>query len=192
MTLWDHNRGIATARHAWHACGVLVVIVMILFWWGVLGQSVLKERKEIDHQMGQMLDLQEHEQAIKNRLTEVTNELEQRQREDARRRERTSPPHDEAGFLEWVNELAHTSGLKIHDFRPSGQDSQGIYEQHGVSLSSQGSYSGICQFLDRMRDCPRMNRITSMEITPSDGQRKEFSVSLQILLFTQVQPPQSR
>lgn len=102
--------------------------------------------------------------------------------------QRTRPTHDDIDFLEWAHECAARVNLNLIDFRPSGKESLGDFQGRGQMLSANGSFESICSFLHELRRCPRMNRITSFEISPAGSERQQYSLVLRVVLFTLPKP----
>ncbi len=176
-------------RSVWHLFGSSVTVALI-----VAGVLVTKTRITTQWELKQQLTSFESLKATENvalaNFAKASDEIQQLRQQDVQRRERSSPQHDETAFLEWVNNRSKESKLDVRDFRPSNRETQGDYNSRTVVLSAQGSYESICLFLDSLRQCPYMLRVTSLEILPQDQNRATFGATFNILLFT-AQPPQA-
>lgn len=185
MGLSTTDNSLTSIRLTWSVGGSLAVLFTLAAWWMMLGHPALSAREELKRQLGRIESLRAAEQAIRARLARVTVDAQAWQCEEESRRNRVAGQHDEANFLQWVNQEAQTSDWTLRDFRPAGREVQGEYEGRGVMLSSQGSYEGICRFLDRLRAYPRANRITSLELTPRDPNKTSYACTLHVMLFSQ-------
>ncbi len=185
MQVSGSELSLQTIRRGWMAGGPAVALVLIGAWWWLLGGPIIAAREEVNRELEEVSSLRTGEHAIRQRLVQVAAEAEQTRRAEEARRRRILEKHDDASFLHWVNQQAHECGLVVRDFRPAGRVVLGEYERSGVLIESQGTYEVICQFLDRLRACSRMNRVSSFEITPRDAERTTFALSMQIVLFAQ-------
>lgn len=166
------------------ALGAAAIVALLVCWWQFLvaplneaWQALEQDRIEVES-----LHLQQPVLAAALQASQASTET--WQQISAQLQQRAMPAQDDIDFLDWINEQAQATGLSIKDFRPSGRDSVGDYEGRGLLLSTSGSFDSICKFLEAMRHCPRMNRITSVEIVPEGNQRESFAMSLRVVLFT--------
>lgn len=128
--------------------------------------------------------LQAHFEQIFNRSRQALAQLEFWKQKNHLRLERSASKLDTAEFLSWVNEQSESVGLMVRDFRPSGRDSQPDYDGQCITLSGHGGFESICLFLDQLRQCPRMNRITTIEIVPRDSERTTYQLTLGVVVYT--------
>jgi Tfp pilus assembly protein PilO len=168
--------------------GVAGLLALLSGWWAMVGgpanethQRLVKERIEIE-------SLQQQQPVFHAALHEAHAKTAIWDGEAAKLRMRSIPGQDDIDFLDWINEQAQTTELRITDYRPSGRENVGDYDGRGLMLATTGSFKSICRFLEAMRHCPRMNRITSVEIVPQGSQRESFSMNLRVVLFTRSTP----
>ena len=171
-------------RLIWGVAGILGVVGIVAVWWHSVGRPALAARASLKQQLADMDVLRSAETELRTQLTHITAEAEHWRSQELQRRARVSPENDEAGFLQWLNQQAQACGLEVQDYRPSSREVQGKFDGHGIMLAAHGSYEGIAGLMDRLRACPRMNRVTSMEVSPRDAERTSYSLSLSLLLFS--------
>jgi len=163
------------------SCGICVLLV--LCWFGFANPILRDQREAADQQLDIAL-LQSQESQIEAKLVQTSVEAKYWQKLDEKRCQRSSPQQDDSCFLRWLNQQAAVSGLQVKDFRPLAQQKDGDYTSQGFAIVAQGNYKSVCQFLDAMRNCPKMNRITNLDLTPKDAGGESFTMTIQGLLFT--------
>lgn len=164
--------------------GVLGVGSLLGLWWFFLLAPLNEAQEIVDQERIEVEGLQTQQPVLLAALKASQERAESWKQKVARLQERSKPAQDDIDFLDWINEQATATGLTIQDFRPSGREVVGEYEGRGLMLSTTGSFESIGRFLETMRQCPRMNRITSIDINPEGGQRESFSMNLRVVLFT--------
>lgn len=174
---------------AWRLAGIVVTLVTVASWWMVFGNPTLESRAAMARRHELVNSLRASSREIQSRLATAASELERWEHAEQMRRARTVARHDESGLLQWLNERTDTSGLTLRDFRPSSRTTEGEYEGRGVALSSQGSFEGICRFLDQLRGYSRMNRVTSLELSPLERGGDMYQCAIQVMLFSHASAP---
>ena len=185
----DHNYYLRPMRIRWTIGGLSIVLIMTVLWLALVGSPMLDDQKEQLAQFAAIESFGNTAQSLSANFEQVSAETRDWQIAEKLRHDRASPLHDEAMFFQWSNQQALDCGLEVRDFRPASRELLADYESRGVMLSTHGSFEAIGRFLDRLRDCPCMNRVTSMEIVPRDAQCESFGVTLQIVLFTSRSKP---
>jgi Tfp pilus assembly protein PilO len=166
------------------ALGAAAILALLVCWWQFLVAPLNEARQSLEQDRIEVESLHLQQPVLAAALQASQASTETWQQISAQLQKRAMPAQDDIDFLDWINEQAQATGLSIKDFRPSGRGSVGDYEGRGLMLSTSGSFDSICKFLEAMRHCPRMNRITSVEIVPEGNQRESFAMSLRVVLFT--------
>lgn len=185
MRRWEWS--INAIRLVWTAGGIAAVLLTGGLWWSLYAQPSLGAEREELRELATLAELRQNERQTRLRAAEVSAEAERWLRAERAFRARVPVSADESGFLQWVSLRAQECGLSVRDFRPAGREPPGEFEGRSIMLAAQGSYAAIGRFLDRLRDCPRMNRVSSLEISPRDAERTTYNFTLQVVLFNQ--PP---
>jgi Tfp pilus assembly protein PilO len=174
---------LAKTRLIWRMLGGCVTAALILAGF-YLSNPLIIAQEELKERLTSIESLKETGETVLMNLTRAEAEVRQLREKEVQRFARSSPKNDETAFLEWANSQSKVSGLEVRDFRPSNRELSGDYVSRTVVLSTQGSYESICNFLDRLRECPYMLRITNLEILPQNQGRVTFGATFNILLFT--------
>lgn len=164
--------------------GVLGVGSLLGLWWFLLIAPLNEAQQLVDQEKIEVEGLQMQQPVLLAALKSSQERADSWKQQVASLQERSKPAQDDIDFLDWINEQATATGLNIKDFRPSGREVVGEYEGRGLMFSTTGSFESIGRFLEAMRKCPRMNRITSIDINPEGGQRESFIMILRVVLFT--------
>ncbi len=175
---------IAKTRCFSQVVGLSGIVLLVAAWWLCLIQPMNQAAQEVELRRFQVQALRSQQPILLAALETSRVKAADWEEKKTRLLQRAKPAQDDIDFLNWAHEQATEVGLQLKDYRPSGKDILGDYEGRGLLLSANGSFDDICQFLERLRDCPRMNRITSVEITPQGQDRQFFSLSLRVVLFT--------
>lgn len=184
MTIACKQQPLKALRHWSRICGLSGILALALAWF-VFCIKPLQSREEdlragyleldaIRSQRTAMLDALNNAKASNTHWRELESQW----------RQRANDSQDDVTFLNWANQVADEVGLHLDDYRPAGRERFGEYQGRGLMFSAGGSLSSVLRFFDRLRTCPQMNRITTLEITPTNTERTEFSVSFRVLLFT--------
>ncbi|MBX3422467.1 MAG: type 4a pilus biogenesis protein PilO [Pirellulaceae bacterium] len=183
--LCQHNCQIQLHRVTSVLGGSITCALMAAGWWYglILPIQATIHQSQIDQQAARQL--QSERPAIVQRLAEVRSEASYWQAANNARLERVSPTLDDASFLGWLHQQADNCGLTVHDFRPQSKIMDSGYVSCGIAISAHGSYTAVCQFLDCLRSCPRMNRLTTIDLVPRNPEGTHFNLNLHGLLFTQ-------
>jgi len=77
-------------------------------------------------------------------------------------------PHnpEESLFLAQLSMLADDSALTIKNFRPGPPEENDRVQRIRVRLTGDGSYEGVCAFLDGLRSLSRLTNVSRLEISP--------------------------
>ena len=179
----QQKKTLANTRLIWRMLGGCVTAALILAGF-YLSNPLIISQEELKVRLTSIESLKATDEIVLTNLTKAEAEVRQLREKEVQRCARSLPKNDETAFLEWANSQSRACGLEVRDFRPSNRELHGDYVSRTVVLSTQGSYESICHFLDRLRECPYMLRITNLEILPQDQGRATFGATFNILLFT--------
>ncbi len=87
----------------------------------------------------------------------------------------------ESDFLGQITTLAKDVGVEIIDYHPGTISEKEEYHEMSLSMTSQGSYEGVCNFLNRLHSLPRLSRANKLSILPvADGLTYSLDMTLTI------------
>jgi Tfp pilus assembly protein PilO len=176
-------KSLAQTRLIWRLVGSLVSVAMIVVGFA-LTNPLITAQEELKQRLVSVEALRVTDEAVRANLSKAEDEVRLLRDNEVQRFERSLPKNDETALLAWANSQSKECSLDVRDFRPASRETHGDYVSRTIVLSTQGSYKSICRFLDRLRECPYMLRITNLEILPQDQSRSTFGATFNILLFT--------
>lgn len=173
-------------RLGWTVAGAALLLLTVC-GWGYLVTAPRYKRMLADRERIEVLgDVLRDAEATRRRFASVQSAARASEQSFATFRKRIPTQSDEAGFLQWLSEAASACGLEVKEFRPVGREQQGELDGRALRIASVGSYESVCRFLDGLRSCPRLNRVSSFEISPRDASREAFTLNLQVVVYSQV------
>lgn len=117
--------------------------------------------------------IQEHQ-----RLTQILEEADQKIKSLL---DRIPNVARESDFLGQITTLAKEVGVEIMDYHPGQISEKDDYHEMTLTLTSQGSYEGVCNFLHRLHNLPRLSRANKMSVLPVfDGNTCSLDMTLTI------------
>lgn len=175
---------IHNVRYTWIALGSIVSAAL-----GSGGYALLNPAFEESHRIEREIAVTRHLEDTKDEvlacLSQTSHDYLRAKMLFDQIQQRSRPELGESTFLQWINEQSESVGFEVKDFRPSGRDVSGELLARSVMISLQCPYQAGIEFLNRLRHCPQMNRVTIVEFIPRDEKRLTFSVTLNLLLFTE-------
>lgn len=177
------KKSLSQTRLIWRLVGSLLSAVIIVVGFA-LTNPLITAQEELKQRLASVAALKATDEAVLANVAKVEDETRLLRDKEIERCARSSPRNDETAFLAWANVQSKECSLEVRDFRPSNREAHGDYSSRTVVLSAQGSYESICRFLDRLRECPYMLRLTSLEILPQDQTRSTFGATFNVILFT--------
>lgn len=88
----------------------------------------------------------------------------------------------ESDFLGQVTTLAKDVEVEIMNYLPGNIRETEEYNEMSLSITSQGSYDGICNFLNRMHSLPRLSRTSKLSLAPVVN-GKTYSLNMTLTIF---------
>jgi Tfp pilus assembly protein PilO len=152
-------------------------------WWFYLLHPTQVHSGELLSELHALRQMQDDATVVLTEYEMAKEQLQHWKQLDSIRLERCADRPNDSDFLHWIHQQADQYGLIVRDFRPLQRDKLEDYETRSVSIAGQGSYEAVCQFLNCFCTSPRMNRVTSFEITSADG-KDSFSLTMQVALYS--------
>jgi hypothetical protein len=183
-----HKSPLATIRLLWSAGGVAAMFFAAAAWWHWLGGPTLAQRSDLQRRIRAIEEKRASLHVIHAACAAAREEAEHWRQVSREMDTRTAAHGAETAFLNWVDERAEPLGLTIRDYRPANRQRHGAFDCRSLFLSSYGTYEAICRFLDELRSCPRMCRVTNFELSPRHAVDDDYSLTLQVMLFADSTP----
>lgn len=171
------------SKWAWglHFGGLAVTsAVCFIMLTAVILPLRLQHREVIvqEEEFNEILKLEESVTKENERLTAVLSEADQKIRSLL---DRIPNVARESDFLGQITTLAQEVDVEIMDYTPGSIAKNAEYHEMNLTLTSQGSYEGVCDFLHRLHSLPRLCRANKMSILPiMDGRRCSLNMTLTI------------
>lgn len=89
----------------------------------------------------------------------------------------------ESDFMDLLSEMASQSGVTLSNFRPQYTQPGEFIGTSQVRIQGAGSYQNLIDFLNRLRQSPRMHRIRNLELSVARSGEEICSVELTLELF---------
>lgn len=89
----------------------------------------------------------------------------------------------ESDFMDLLSEMASQSGVTLSNFRPQYTQPGEFIGTSQVRIQGAGSYRNLIDFLNRLRQSPRMHRIRNLELSVARSGEEICSVELTLELF---------
>ena len=123
------------------------------------------------------------EQQVRTNLTRLESELAVCQSAVKRSTEKLVEGAQESRFMAHLGQLAEDSGIEIRNFRPGRMVHRGKLSELELQLSCEGTYVGLCAFLEAQEELPRFCHVASLAVTgqPGDADALHFDLTLQLL-----------
>ncbi|MCA9039802.1 MAG: type 4a pilus biogenesis protein PilO [Planctomycetaceae bacterium] len=161
----------------WIDLGIHIACVVVLILTGMIayrfGYKQLETHKtELDAERQELFVLLNSKEEIAAAHQVVHEELSVQQQKLVDLLKRMPERPHEVDFLTQITGLARDASVRIQDYQPQQLSSGGEYRELQIKLNAQGSYVGICQFLNDMHELQRLNRVSQLTITPKSATRQ--------------------
>jgi Tfp pilus assembly protein PilO len=101
--------------------------------------------------------------------------------------QRRVPSEADAGsFLKEVTKIASDEAIAIKDFQPEKPALKGGYAELAVTLKGQGSFAGICTFVDRLNKLKRLSKVKDLRVSAADG-TTDYPMTATLLIYFALQ-----
>ncbi len=171
-----------------NAIGVLSVAGVLATVWFFGLRSARQDSEQLADRRAQLLRFLDTEENLvgENRAQQAAAEKQRKEMEILL--SRIPREAREVDFLELLSRTAEQTGVELRNFQPlAGQSGEHIGTSQ-VRISGSGGYGNLVEFLNRIRQLPRMNRVAQLELGVVDSSRNVCSIELTLDLFFDVRP----
>ncbi len=175
-----------TAKHfVWtmHVLGAAATAISVLvfgyFVYRPLSNSAAEvERNWIDN--AALLSSKDEIQQTRSRLRKT---LADNERSLTDLNARIPETAEQADFLGLLAESAEQAGIEIQDFRPMRMIEKDYHHEFEVHVVGEGEYTGLCHFLDKLRQLSRLNRVQSLTINAREPVSEHYPFVLVLRVY---------
>lgn len=101
--------------------------------------------------------------------------------------QRRVPREADAGtFLKEIAQIAAAEGLTIKDFQPEPPFAKGGYAELAVTVKGQGSFAGICSFLDQLSKLKRLSKVKDLTVSAAE-EATDYPMTATLLIYFALQ-----
>lgn len=181
MLLSRSERKLATWSWLFHAIGAAVTGVLLLGTVFLVIQPMDRRESDLKHQAAELTATLAAEDAVTAEHESLVAELLAADDMVEKLLNRIPAVPRESDFLGQITTLADEVGLSIVDYRPGSATEKKGYKQMTLTLSSDGSYESVCNFLHQIHQLPRLSRVLALDIAPvADGDVYKMMMTLTI------------
>lgn len=123
----------------------------------------------------------------KDEFNNDSTNLETRQRESeilfAEAMTRIPETAQKTEFLAQLSQLAATTELKIHEFRPGDEVDRKSHRELSIHVTGEASYSSLCRFLAGLEKVERLTELTALQVNGGYGETDTYPVSMTVNIF---------
>ncbi|HEX3598547.1 MAG TPA: type 4a pilus biogenesis protein PilO [Lacipirellulaceae bacterium] len=165
-----------------HYAGVLITVVCASTAYSFLHAPALNRIAETSAQIDELLQsvknatvIREQHRIVSAKLQEVTTRIANVQRR--------VPQNADAGeFLDQLSHVAKDEQLAIKEFHPEKQEAKNGYAEMQVTLKGEGSFKGICAFMDRLNKLARLSKVKDL-LLMTDDSGSEYPLSATLVIY---------
>jgi Tfp pilus assembly protein PilO len=162
----EPDQYLRTLTQGLNIAGALVTASLVMAGgWLVLG-SLTGDTAQTAARLEALHALLGDEGRLRAEHAKFRQQLDKAKQDEAAIQKRIPSEPQEAVFLAQVSQAADTVELQIKDYRPGVISPGKTWSTLRVELTCEGSYLGICTFLDSLQDLPRYSTVARLEIDP--------------------------
>ena len=171
-------------RFAWilHGFGLLGVVCAVAIAYFIFFRPMDGQRQSFAERTTKLEKLLSTADQVRtdHRRRRVSLTKVQLRAEALARRVTAQPREDE--FLRQVATAAKSTGVSLKTFNPGPHQDKNGYSQMTIDLSGQGSYAGICGFLDDVDHLPRLSKVSQLTVSPSEAE-ESYPFTLTLVVY---------
>jgi Tfp pilus assembly protein PilO len=123
--------------------------------------------------------IREQHQKVSATLEDVTSRIAEVQR-------RVPREADAGVFLKEITQIAGAEQLAIKDFQPEQPSLKSGYAELAVTVKGQGSFAGICTFVDRLNKLKRLSKVKDLTVSAAEDST-DYPMTATLLIYFALQ-----
>jgi len=169
-----------------HYTGILVAVICATAGYSLLHAPTRHAINETSVRIEEVLlsvqnapIIRDQHQKVTETLTAVTSRIADIQR-------RVPKDADAGAFLKQVTQIANDEKLAIKDFQPEKPVAKTGYAEMAVTLKGEGSFAGICTFIDRLHKLQRLSKVKDLSVSAVDSET-DYPMTATLLIYFALQ-----
>jgi Tfp pilus assembly protein PilO len=119
--------------------------------------------------------IRDQHQKVSATLEDVTTRIAEVQR-------RVPREADAGTFLKELTQLASGDQIAIRDFQPEQPMLKSGYAELAVTLKGEGSFAGICTFVDRLNKLTRLSKVKDLKVSATEDSA-DYPMTATLLIY---------
>ena len=169
-----------------HYAGVLVTALCAVAGYSLLHVPTMHAIAETSIRIEEVLlsvqnapIIREQHQKVSATLHDVTSRIAEVQR-------RVPREADAGSFLKEITQIASADQIAIKDFQPAQPMLKSGYAELAVTLKGQGSFAGICTFVDRLNKLKRLSKVKDLKVSATEDST-DYPMTATLLIYFALQ-----
>jgi len=162
--------------------GIFASLVISLTYYFQI-HTPLEEQAEADHQrVEQVRDLLGEAVELRKQRATLLEEQQALEKLVEGVHERLPATADDGEFLAVAAQVAKEEGLQIIDYQRGQAALKEGHSQIDLGLKCIGDYAGLCRFLTRLEEMPRVSNVTQLRLQTLPG-KSVYPVEIRLVLY---------
>lgn len=162
--------------------GIVACFVTSLSYYSLIHKP-LQEKAEADHQrVNQVRGLLGEAMKLRKQRAALSTEQRALEKLVAGVHERLPATAEDGEFLAVAAQVAEDEGLQIIDYQRGQATTKDGHSQIDLGLKCIGDYAGLCRFLTRLEEMPRVSNVTQLRLQTLPG-KKLYPVEIRLVLY---------
>ena len=160
----DPEKSMRCFGWALHALGAAVAAVLVPLVWWTTSAPLEYAHRDYAARVAELTELLEKSGAVKAEHARLLDSLRDLKATAVAIQQRIPAEALEGEFLAQLSKTAQAEGVQILDYRPGLAAARGDYSQMEIGLSCEGTYAGLCGFVSRLEQMPRLAQLVQVQI----------------------------
>jgi Tfp pilus assembly protein PilO len=169
-----------------HYAGLLVTALCAVAGYSLLHVPTMHAISETSIRIEEVLlsvqnapIIREQHQKVSATLQDVTSRIAEVQR-------RVPREADAGSFLKEITQIASADQIAIKDFHPEQPMLKSGYAELAVTLKGQGSFAGICTFVDHLNQLKRLSKVKDLKVSATEDST-DYPMTATLLIYFALQ-----
>jgi Tfp pilus assembly protein PilO len=169
-----------------HYAGLLATVACATAGYSLLHAPTIEAVSETSVRIEEVLLSVQNAPIIREQHKKVSKTLEDVTTRIAEVQRRVPREADAGAFLKEVTQIAAAEMLVIKDFQPGQPELKNGYAEMAVTLKGQGSFAGICTFVDQLGKLKRLSKVKDLTVSAAEG-ATDYPMTATLLIYFALQ-----